>query len=179
MGRLHNEFGYKRGKWSGRTFDLLVEAINTLDFFDGEIYFVVNKTALKHTMSMFFLIAREMGHTVVRGNNNEVILSSNRYFRFIICDDAVLIGKKKAIIFYDHYVVPIGVYCYEPLKIVNRDMVMNGFFCEGVPVMMTHECIFYGRGEDEDPLMGVCSLLDYEVTDQCKECGINIDDEYF
>ena len=66
-------------------------------------------------------------------------------------------------------IIPTGMYCYEILNIeISKDRKKS-------PDIKAKNCGFYKR--TQECLIGRCKLLKVEITDQCKECGINIDYE--
>jgi hypothetical protein len=60
--------------------------------------------------------------------------------------------------------IPHGIYCYQPLRVISDPVF--GFKIE------TRVCPFYKSG-CRDPLYGWCELIEDEIVDQCKLCGIN------
>ena len=178
--RLHNHFGCKRGKGSGKTFDLLVESIHHEDFFNDCIFYIVtDDNNQDYIKEMFKSIAEDMGYKYFKVKPNTISLGLGNFFIFVLNTNIETIkGEEGTIVFFDHYVVPVGIYCYETIGFEFRNMMIGDHFCKDVQIMKIHKCLFYDDGDDEDPLLGLCKYLDCEVTDQCKECRMNSDEEY-
>lgn len=77
-------------------------------------------------------------------------------------------------------IIPNGLYCYEPIPNSEGKVFNEEFNCE-VPTFKVKNCP-YLKFEifEEDGFREVCSfctLLDIEIDDEIKGCGINVPDE--
>lgn len=188
--RLHNKFGYKYGEGKGRTFDMMVEALQNSEFYDGTIYIVVPRDKAFAYIHNFQNRASDLGYDFDRINQLAFLINGITY-KFISVLTQIPGGLAKdewfwdnwdfnsenAIVFIDHSIIPNGPYCYESKGIFFEDRVMDGKFYCNVPIMKTSMCFFY-RGVKGDNIYGACSLLKCEVEDQCKSCSINDNLDY-
>lgn len=66
-------------------------------------------------------------------------------------------------------IVPFGDYCYEPLRLATGP--------DGMPRMERRLCSHFSRPDDGCARCGLLNVSDdFLLDDECKICGINVDD---
>jgi len=104
LDRLHKNYGNKDGIGSGKTWDMLIEAIQTSDFNeDANIYIIgFNLDFAKILRDYATELAKELGYEITHRHSHGFYIGSNKYSFISKRTEHHIIGYSKVIKFYDH-----------------------------------------------------------------------------